>query len=155
MKAFAKYLSVAFLALAAAAFSGCRSYKDIKVTTCEVERISPSGLRAVDVQLRVGVDNPILGFRVSDIEGRLLYDGEEMATYVVDPLDIRPRCLDKYEVHAHGTLSDGVSPVRLLVLARNADLSRLTTDVKARVTIRPGVHKTLKFNGLPVHQMID
>ena len=71
------------LPVLAAAFllPACSGYKDIRVDSCRLESISPSGFKAVDAGFSMQVSNPVKELVFSDIAGTVYFDGEELGNF--------------------------------------------------------------------------
>ena len=59
-------MTVAMLAL-----TSCNKYKDIKVTSSKVESFKLDGMRAADLVIALGVDNPAGKVEILELNGRL------------------------------------------------------------------------------------
>lgn len=150
-----------FLALITAimlTFQGCASLKkvkDINITSIGVESYSLSGLRAIDVVLAVGIDNPTFAFKVTGLNGILKYKGEDFAFYSADTLKVDKKCVKVYDLPCSATLSEGVSLMRAMRIAQEGSLKGFTTDVEAKVKLRNGAGTTLKFKDLDLQKMAE
>lgn len=142
--------------LAVFMLSGCaKSYKDIKVTGFSLVSISPRGLSGVDALVDVGIDNPSVGFEVFDLKCLVKMDGEPFVTLTSDQLVILGKTSKTYSIPLKGYLADGFNPFQLLGLLKDMDISRFKADVSARVNLRGGVGKEIKFKDLPLEGLIN
>jgi hypothetical protein len=62
------------------------------------------------------------------------------------------KCVKVYDVPCKAVLSESVSLLRLLSLVGDGNLEGLTADVEARVHLRKGVSKMLRFNDLDLNE---
>ena len=157
MKSF-KRIFLLFAVVSALGLTGCRGVdkiKDIKVTSWSLKSVAPAGLRGVDAELEVGIENPAMQFTLEDIEGILYYKGEGLAGYTADPVTVRRRSTEVYPVSCSVRLSDGASLFSLLGLVRNFDPADLTTDVHANVRLKSGISKSLDFKNIPIKEFVD
>lgn len=144
--------------LAAAAFQGCASLakvKDIRVTSCGVESYSLRGLRSVGAVLALGIDNPSLAFKVTSLNGVLKYKGEDFASYTADTLDVDARCVKVYDLPCTATLTESVSLMQVMQIAGKGSLDGFTTDIEAKVKLRNGAGKTLRFKDIDLQKLAD
>ena len=56
---------IVFIVLAAVLLAGCGRLKDIAVTSCALDSLTPRGFRGLDAELLVGINNPALESGVS------------------------------------------------------------------------------------------
>lgn len=118
---------------------GCGKFNDIRITSAKLASVTPSGLRAVDAVMEVGVDNPAITFTVVYARGTVYYAGQPLLDYSAQPVTVKGRTSGVYEVNARGTLADGVSVLQVLGIARNIDMDRITVDIYA--TLKAGGRK--------------
>ena len=91
-----------------AALASCANYKDIKITSCELESISPRSFTAVDVVLKLGIHNPTVGFTVPDIDGVILYQQRDTAAvFNGGPVTIAKKTDDVYQLPCTARLGRG------------------------------------------------
>ncbi|MBQ6286860.1 MAG: hypothetical protein IJK73_04295 [Bacteroidales bacterium] len=129
-----------------------RKVKDIKVTSCGVESYSLKGLRSVNAVLALGIDNPAMAFKVTKLDGILKYKGEDFAFYTADTLDVERQCVKVYDLPCTATLSQGISLMQVLQIANNG-LEGFTTDIEAKVKLKNGAGKTLRFKDLDLQKI--
>lgn len=137
--------------------TGCAisKIKDIEVTSCGIESYSLQGLRSVKAVLSVGIDNPSLGFTVTDLEGTVKYNGENFAKYTADSVSVEGQCSKVYDLPCTATLSDGVGLMQIMQVAGNRSLDGFTTDVQAKVRLRNGVGKKLKIKNIDLAKLAE
>ncbi len=142
--------------LMAAGIAGCaslRKVKDIKVTSCAVESYSLKGLRAVDAVLALGIDNPAMAFKVTSLSGIIKYKGEDFAFYTADTLDVDRQCVKVYDLPCTATLSQGVTLMQVMQMTGKNGLEGFTTDIEAKVKLKNGAGKTLRFKDLDLQKL--
>lgn len=135
--------------------SGCSKIKDIKITSFGIESLSPKGFRNVDAVLAVGIDNPTFAFAIQGLDGVVKYRGEEMATFFADTVSIDSRCAKVYDLPCSATLNDKISLSRAFSFLKKGSLEGFTTDITAKIRLRNGMRKTLKFKDLDLQQFIE
>lgn len=137
--------------------TGCAisKIKDIEVTSCGLESYSLQGLRSVKAVLSLGIDNPSLGFTITDLEGILKYNGGDFARYTADSVSVEGQCSKVYDLPCTATLSDGVGLMQIMQIAGNRSLEGFTTDVQAKVRLNNGVGKKLKFKNIDIAKLAE
>ena len=68
-------LIVLVLAFMLVALTGCNKFSQIKLNDATLEKVTPQGLRGVDVDLDIEVDNPAPRIKISDVEVVLMHSG--------------------------------------------------------------------------------
>lgn len=145
-----------YIAVALSIFmvEGCSRVRDIKVTSCKLISVSPSGLKSMEGILEVGVDNPSVKFRLDDIEGKIYRNGEILAYITADPVEIAGRTRALYDVKGKAAIAPGVSVLTLLGMVRGVDPKEFTIDISAKVKAR-GIGKTVERKGIPLTDLMD
>ena len=146
---------LATVLLAVVLFAACGKVKDISVTSCDVKSISPNGLRAVDMVLGVGVNDPAMDFTVSDIEGELRNGESTVATFTGGPVEVHKKSDEIYDLPCAVKMGDNLSLFDMLSIVRTKDFSNMKIDVTAQVRLKNGISKTLKYNDLSVQELMD
>lgn len=154
VKKFVHKLSLALLFTAVLCLSGCGDVRDIAVTSVEVESITPNGLRGVNVGLAVGIDNPAFQVELSEIEGSLKLSGKVLGRMAMAPFLLHARSAETYHLKASLKIEHGVSLGELLALTDTETLNNCMVDVSARATLKGGVSKVLKFNDIPLTDLL-
>mgnify|MGYP001772723310 CR=1 FL=1 len=128
---------------------GCGKFNDIRITSAKLVSLTPSGLRAVDAVMEVGVDNPAMTFTVAYARGTVYYAGKPLMDYSAQPVTVKRRSSEVYEVNARGALAGGVSVLSILGMAGNIDIDRITVDISA--TLKAGGRKKdISMENVPV-----
>ena len=151
-------LEIAILSLCVLLLSGCstvQKLKSIKVTSATVESINPMGLRGLDADLLIGLDNPATQFTLEDISGTLYNKGAEFIYFTADPVTVKARATSVYEVHASAILAPGVNLLQVLSLARNYNPEDIEIDVDFTIKLRSGVGKVISLKKLNLKEMMD
>ena len=134
--------------------SGCGDVRDIAVTSVDIESIAPNGLRGVNVGLAVGIDNPAFQVELSEIEGSLKLSGKVLGRMAMAPFVLHARSAETYHLKASLNIEQGVSLAELLALTDAETLNKCMVDVSARATLKGGVSKVLKFNDIPLTDLL-
>ena len=145
-------------AVALAALPACGSLakvKDIRITSCGVESYSMKGLRSINAVLALGIDNPAMDFTVTELNGILKYNGEDFAFYTGDTLQVEGKCSKVYDLPCSATLKEGIGLLQAMQIAGKGSLDGFTTDIDAKVKIKKGPRKTIRFKDLDLQKLAE
>ena len=135
--------------------TGCKDIKDIRVTSVQVESLSPRGFKSMDVFLSVGVDNPAKQVKVSEIEGDLMSSGKVIGKLAVDPFVLAAKSSEVYGLKANVALAQGAGLKELMILASPGGLDGCTLDISAKAAYGKGAAMPLKFKDIPLKELLD
>ncbi len=130
--------------------AGCRDYRDIRVTSCSIESLSPHGLRSAGIALCVGVSNPAREIRLSDMEGTVRLGGEALGTFNAEPVVIPAKSFSEVDVDAQVHADASMSFMQAISLFSRLDPKECTVDISLTVKIKGGLRKRLSFKNVPV-----
>ena len=139
----------------AAAVSSCSAGQGFKITSCSVQSLTPSGLRAVKAVLNLGVTNPGPQLTISKITGTVMDGEREFAAFEAGKVTVARRSSAVYPLSCSGSLSKGIGLSDLLKLASSKDFEEMTVDLTMRVRLRCGLGKTLKFKNIKILDLIE
>ena len=145
------------LALITAMFimSGCAGNRGFKVTSCSIASISPSGLKGVKAVLDIGIINPLMSLTISKVEGMILNEGKEFATFEAGKVSVPRRSEGVYPLPCTGTISKGIGLTDLLKLAVTQDFSGMTIDMAVKVKLKCGLRKTVRFKDIKISDLME
>lgn len=148
-----KILIETLLALSVIMISGCGKIEDIRITSVRLVQITPSGLRGVKAIVEAGVDNPSMTFTVSDISGTVYYKGARYVDFeAAEPIVVKKKTSELHTVEVDGRVSDGVSLLSVLSLARNFDMNQVSVDIEASVKAK-GIKKKISLKQVPLNKL--
>ncbi|MGM9738572.1 MAG: hypothetical protein ACI3ZT_09215 [Candidatus Cryptobacteroides sp.] len=148
-----KILVEILLALSVIMISGCGKIGDIRITSARLVQITPSGLRGVKAIVEAGVDNPSMTFTVSDISGTVYYKGARYVDFeAAEPIVVKKKTSGLHTVEVNGRVSDGVSLLSVLSLARNFDMNQASVDIEASVKAK-GMKKKISLKQVPLNKL--
>jgi len=150
-----KVLRIISIIIAVAVALSCTKIDDIKVTSCGLESFKPHGFRSADAVLAIGIDNPAMAFKVSDLIGIVKYNGEPFAYYSAEELEVQKKSSKVYNLPCEAALAEGVSVTRLLPLLRGGSLEGYTTDIVANVSLKNGMGKQLTYKDLKLKDLLE
>jgi len=146
------FLAVAVLLMS---LTGCGNFKDIKVNSANIEKISPYGLRGVDVAFAVEVDNPASQIKLSDMEATLKHSGKVIGKVTVDPFTMKKRSVEVYHLNARVNLGEGVSLYDMVMLMDDKVLGECLVDVTAKGKLKSGLAKTITKKDIPLKKLLE
>lgn len=147
-------LAVSAVALCLAGCKDVQNIKNIKVTSVALESITPYGLRGVTASIAVGVDNPSFSVDLSEIEGALKLSGKVLGRMAMDPFVLQARSAEVYHLKTSVNIEQGVNLAELLALTDAETLNKCMVDVSVRATLKGGISKRLKFNDIPLTNLL-
>lgn len=133
--------------------TSCGKVGEISITSAGIESITPKGLRGFDAVVLLGIHNPTMEFTVSSVEGNVLHDGSEFATFSADTITVARKSDRVYSLPCSLTLTDRLAIVRLLPKLTSGDMEGITANVTARLRLRSGLRLRLKFKDLDIQEM--
>ena len=148
-------LIVLVLAAMLVMFTGCGKFKDIKVNSVKVEKVSPYGLRGLDVALDVEVDNPSVQIKLSDMQADVEYCGKVLGKVTVDPFTMKGRSVETYHLKAKMILDEGLSFYDMLMLLDKNFMEKCLVDITVKGKLRGGLSKTVTKNDVPLKKLVE
>lgn len=128
------FLLLACLAVTLLSSSCASSFrKKVHIQSYGVKYVVPTSARSADIVMKVGIENETVGFSVTDIHGVIKMDEEDIATFTAQDVALKGKTTEVYEVPVQAELCDGVSIIRILLMAGLGDTEGLTADIDARV----------------------
>ncbi|MBQ9462093.1 MAG: hypothetical protein IJU68_00360 [Bacteroidales bacterium] len=150
-----KFVLILMTALAGVCLSSCSgSFKDIKLTSCELVSLSPRGLSAFDAVLNLSIDNPAPQVTLSEMSAVIKMNQVPCLHLTAEDITISPRTELIYSVTFHGTMDENFNPFTLLSLVKQPDLAAMTIDVGFRGTLKSGLGKYFEYKDIPVKDLI-
>lgn len=145
---------LAVVIVAAMTLTGCvKAYRDIKVTSCNVVSITPSGLRAIDAVLSVGVTNPGPEFEISGLNVTIRTAGEDCLRLNADKVFFEKGENKIYRVPLRGELCEGYNVMSAFeVLQGTGDA--LTAEASFRIGLKGSRGIPVKLKERPVSSVL-
>jgi len=102
-----KQAKILLIALATVLLSGCgvQKFKDVEVTSFDVESFIPSGLKAFDAVVNLGIDNPAPAFDIKHLKATLKKDTVDVMYLSAENIAVDAKCEKQYKVPVSGTLN--------------------------------------------------
>lgn len=131
-----------------------KGVKDIALTSFRLVSVSPQGLSGVTMLVEVGVDNPTVGFEITDVNAVLKLDSVPALLLTADQLMVEGRAQKLYTIPLKGQIAEGFNPFQLLrLISDDSVMSRLTADVSARAALRGGLGKNIEMKDIKLNSL--
>lgn len=140
--------------LALSFLTGCSKYKQIQITGGKIETISMVGLRAVNLTLVVGIDNPAGKLDVREVSGQLTHFGKVIGKVTLDPFIVNPKTSDDHRLSARIDIAQGVSFRELMTFMDVNKLYDCTVDMYVKGFIA-GVVVKKNIKEIPLKKLLE
>lgn len=137
------------------ALTGCKDIKDIRVTSVDLESVSPRGFKSIDIYLSAEVYNPAKQVKLSEIEGTIAHSGKVIGKLAVDPIVLAAKSSEKYNVKANAALVQGAGFKELMVLASPGGLDECTIDISAKAAYGKGASLPVNMKNIPLKELLN
>lgn len=145
---------LAVIIVMAMTLTGCvKAYRDIKVTSCNVVSMAPSGLRALDIVLSVGVANPGPEFEINDLDVTIKTAGEECLHLSTDKLLFEKAENGIYRIPVRGELCEGYNVMSALQVLQGTG-ETLTAEASFRIGMKGTRGIPVKLKERPVSDVL-
>lgn len=133
--------------------SGCSEYKKINMTSVGVQTISPDGLRGLDADLLVGIDNPAGKVKISDIEAEIFHSGKILGRMAIAPFELEAKTEKVYDLDTKILLDEKVSVLDVAKLLGKGNISECTVNLSAKVKVA-GISKKIRRTDIPLRNFL-
>lgn len=134
--------------------AGCKKIENIKLTSYHLDSYSLVGLRALDIDATVGVDNPAMEFTLVDPQVIAYRNGVALGTLNADPVTVSGRTIATYKVHGRLTLDPNVSIMQVISYATHFKKEEYTLDISSRVKIKGGGQTKITRTNVPLTELM-
>ena len=135
--------------------SNIQKVKEIRVTSLMIEKISPAGLRGLDVYLAVGIDNPAFQIGLTEINGSLTHSGKVLGRLAMDPVTIYGKSAEIYHLKANISLAQEASLRDLLTLADPQQLMECMVNISVRPVLKSGLSVPIELKDIPLKKLLN
>ncbi len=127
MKKFIALLS-AFLCIVS-----CTGYKDIKINSVQLEKVSLIGA-PLGASIAIEIENPTVTLKITDISGVVKVAGEEAFDFTLEPFTLKGHSTQVYHLDISASLKSGfgIYSVLRIVQSSNPDDVKVDVSVTAR-----------------------
>lgn len=148
------FILLAFTALLLCSCAG--PLNDIRVTSCKVASIKPSGLAKIEARVEIGIDNPAKEIHLSSIEGLASFKGEPCMNFSADDIIIERRTEKQYGIVITGRLNKAFDLLQLLTLiGEGPGFDDVTLDISCRAALSSGLGRKIDYKDIPLGDIIE
>ena len=134
--------------------TGCRRYKEIKITGGRIETVSMVGLRSINTTLTVGIDNPAGKLDVREVSGQLTHFGKVIGKVTLDPFIVNPKTSHDHRLSARIDLSTEVGFRELMTFMDVNKLYDCTVDMYVKGFVA-GVAVKKNIKEIPLKKLLE
>ena len=81
-----RFLLLVIILISAVFMSGCTAILKVNVSDIKIEKVSPKGLRSIDVGMSAMIENPGAKMSISNIAALISYEGKDIGTITAEPI---------------------------------------------------------------------
>ena len=135
--------------------TGCNfnKFKKIRATGWSLESVSLRGLRSLQADLALELENPASKVTLTDIAGILYLSGEPYIHYTVEPISLSAKCTKTYSCSCTLDLDPSKNILDVLASLPELKTENLTTDISAKANVK-GFKKSFSFKNVPVKRFL-
>lgn len=148
---------ITVLAALATVFGGCSvsRYKEIKLSSFDIESFNLESSRTVNFVALVGVSNPAPAFRLDTAFATIKADGREIVHLSTSDVPVAAKKDSVYRVPVKGTLVPGINVLSMIGALKDDGMEAVTADIDAKLTIRGGIGKTIEYRDVKLEELKD
>ncbi len=147
-------LAMMTAALCLSSCNGVKKLKEIDVTSARIEKITPVGMRGLNMSFALGLDNPGIQLSLSEISCDIKHSGKVLGNVAVAPFTLHARTEEIYNMNADLKLGEDLTVFDVGRLLDGFTADDITVDMKIRVKLKGGISKRLSFNDIPLKKLI-
>ena len=144
----------AIVCLALSFLTGCGKYKEIQITGGKIETISMVGLRAINLTLSVGIDNPAGKLDIREVSGQLTHFGKVIGKVTLDSFIVNPKTSHDHRLSARIDLSPEVGFRELMTFMDINKLYDCTVDMYIKGFVA-GVAVKKNIKEIPLKKLLE
>lgn len=119
-----------FIALLSAflCFVSCTGYKDIKINSVQVEKVSLIGA-PLGASIALEVENPTVTLKITDVSGVVKVAGEEVLDFTLEPFTLKGHSTQVYHLDLSASLKSGFGIYNVLRIVQSSNPEDVKVDV--------------------------
>lgn len=150
-----RILRIILLLAALSAISGCANkFKKVKITSVDVESVTPTGLKSFKALVSIGIDNPAPSFNIMNLKADLRRDTVAMMHLYGENLAVEGKCEKVYRLPVTAQIDSAVSLLKMAYLVRSFNPAEYVVDISARAVVG-GIGKNLVYKDIPLSSLMD
>ena len=152
MKKFSTVFVIVCVALAV--LTGCNKNRQIEITGGNIESVSMSGMRTVNLGMMVSINNPYGKLEIREADGVLMHFGKVIGKMTLDPFVVNKKTEEEYHVKANFTLEETMGLRQIMQFVNVNVLNECTVDfhVKARLG---GIQVQKKYKNISMKELFE
>lgn len=152
MKKFSTLFVIVCVALAV--LTGCNKNRQIEITGGNIESVSMSGMRTVNLGMMVSINNPYGKLEIREADGVLMHFGKVIGKMTLDPFVVNKKTEEEYHVKANFTLEETMGLRQIMQFVNVNVLNECTVDfhVKARLG---GMQIQKKYKNISMKELFE
>ena len=152
MKKFSTLFVIVCLMLSV--LTGCEQKRQIEITGGNIESVSMSGMRTVNLGMMVSINNPYGKLEIREADGVLMHFGKVIGKMTLDPFVVNKKTEEEYHVKANFTLEETMGLRQIMQFVNVNVLNECTVDfhVKARLG---GVQVQKKYKNISMKELFE
>ena len=152
MKKFSTLFVIVCVALAV--LTGCNKNRQLEITGGNIESVSMSGMRSVNLGMMVSINNPYGKLEIREADGVLMHFGKVIGKMTLDPFVVNKKTEEEYHVKANFTLEETMGLRQIMQFVNVNVLNECTVDfhVKARLG---GIQVQKKYKNISMKELFE
>ena len=152
MKKFSTLFVIVCVALAL--LTGCNKNRQLEITGGNIESVSMSGMRTVNLGMMVSINNPYGKLEIREADGVLMHFGKVIGKMTLDPFVVNKKTEEEYHVKANFTLEETMGLRQIMQFVNVNVLNECTVDfhVKARLG---GIQVQKKYKNISMKELFE
>lgn len=134
--------------------TGCDKKRQIEITGGNIESVSMSGMRTVNLGMMVSINNPYGKLEIREADGVLMHFGKVIGKMTLDPFVVNRKTEEEYHVKANFTLEETMGLRQIMQFVNVNVLNECTVDfhVKARLG---GIQVQKKYKNISMKELFE
>ena len=152
MKKFSTLFVIVCLMLSV--LTGCNQKRQIEITGGNIESVSMSGMRTVNLGMMVSINNPYGKLEIREADGVLMHFGKVIGKMTLDPFVVNRKTEEEYHVKANFTLDETMGLRQIMQFMNVNVLNECTVDIHVKARLG-GVQVRKRYKDIPMKELFE
>ena len=152
MKKFSTLFVIVCLMLSV--LTGCDQKRQIEITGGNIESVSMSGMRTVNLGMMVSINNPYGKLEIREADGVLMHFGKVIGKMTLDPFVVNRKTEEEYHVKANFTLEETMGLRQIMQFVNVNVLNECTVDIHVKARLG-GVQVRKRYKDIPMKELFE
>ena len=152
MKKFSTLFVIVCLMLSV--LTGCNQKRQIEITGGNIESVSMSGMRTVNLGMMVSINNPYGKLEIREADGVLMHFGKVIGKMTLDPFVVNRKTEEEYHVKANFTLEETMGLRQIMQFVNVNVLNECTVDIHVKARLG-GVQVRKRYKDIPMKELFE